>query len=105
MIPDAVSNWLELHSSLAEQLDEHPLYKDETVSYQKNLVQKYKLSYSSAQLEATDPIKSSKLLYNRIISEQPLNMGNYIPPFEYKNGLMHDAMDDKDRDLRWKVEL
>lgn len=104
MIPDAVGNWLELQNSLLEQLDEYPLYRDTTIMYQNQLVRKYKLAHSSAQLEAIDVIKSSKLLFNRTIGEQPLNMGNDIPPIEYKNGLIHDAMDDEDRDLKWKVE-
>lgn len=104
MIPDAVGNWLELQNSLLEELDESALYKDKTVTYQNQLVKKYKLAYSSSQLEATDAIKSSKLLYNKTISEQPLNMGNDIPPIEYKNGLIHDAMDDEERDLKWRVE-
>lgn len=104
MIPDAVGNWLELQNSLLKQLDEYPLYKDKTVTYQKQLVKKYKLAYSSAQLEATDTIKSSKLLYNKTIGEQPLNMGNDIPPIEYKNGLIHDAMDDEECNLKWNVE-
>lgn len=103
MIPDAVGNWLELQNSLLEELDESALYKDKTISYQNQLVKKYKLAYSSAQLEATDEIKSSKLLYNKTIGEQPLNLGNDIPPIEYKNGLIHDAMDDEERDLKWKV--
>lgn len=104
MISDAVGNWIELQNSLLEQLDEYPLYKDKTNTYQNQLVKKYKLAYSSAQLEAIDSIKSSKLLYNKTIGEQPLNMGNVIPPLEYKNGLIHDAMDDEERDLKWRVE-
>lgn len=104
VIPDAVGNWLELQNSLLEQLDEYPLYKGKTVTYQNQLIKKYKLAHSSAQLEATDEIKGSKLLYNKIMQEQPLNMGNDIPPIEYKNGLLHDAMDDDERDLKWKVE-
>lgn len=104
MIPDAVGNWLELQNSLLEQLDEYPLYKDKTVAYQNKLVKKYKLAHSSAQIEATDAIKSSKLLYNKTMQEQPINMDNNIPPIEYKNGLIHDAMDDDERDLKWKVE-
>ncbi|MBR9926394.1 MAG: hypothetical protein GYB28_15575 [Gammaproteobacteria bacterium] len=103
MIHDAVGNWLELQNSLLEELDESALYKDKTISYQNQLVKKYKLAYSSAQLEATDAITSSKLLYNKTIGEQPLNLGNDIPPIEYKNGLIHDAMDDEERDLKWKV--
>lgn len=104
MIPDAVGNWLELQNSLLEELDESALYRDKTVTYQNQLVKKYKLAYSSAQLEVTDAIKSSKLLYNKTIGEQPLNMGNDIPPIEYKNGLIHDAMDDEERNLKWRVE-
>jgi len=104
MIPDALGNWIELQNSLLEQLDEYPLYREKTVAYQNQLIKKYKLAYSSAQLAATDSIKSSKLLYNTTIAEQPLNMGNDIPPIEYKNGLMHDAMDDEDRNLKWSVK-
>lgn len=104
MISDAVGNWIELQNSLLEQLDEYPLYKEKTNTYQNQLVKKYKLAYSSAQLEVTDSIKSSKLLYNKTIGELPLNMGNDTPPIEYKNGLLHDAMDDEERDLKWMVE-
>lgn len=104
MISNAVGNWIELQNSLLEELDEYPLYKDKTIAYQNQLVKKYKLAYSSAQLEAIAPIKSSKILYNKTIGEIPLNMGNDIPPIEYKNGLIHDAMDDEERDLKWKVE-
>lgn len=104
MIPDAIGNWLELQNSLLEQLDEYPLYKEKTVAYQNQLVKKYKLAYSSAQLEAKDVVKSSKLLYNQTIGELPLNMANDVPPIEYKNGLIHDAMDDEDRNLKWRVE-
>src|SRR5690554_4483130 len=104
MIPDAVGNWVELHNSLLEELDEYPLYKEKTNTYQNQLIKKYKLAYSSAQIEATDSIKSSKLLYNMTIGEQPLNMGNDTPPLEYKNGLLHDAMDDEERELKWRVE-
>jgi hypothetical protein len=104
VLTEAVSNWIELQNSLLEQLDEYPLYKEKTITYQNQLVKKYKLAYSTAQLEATDAIKSSKILYNKTISEQPLNMGNDIPPIEYKNGLIHDALDDEERGLKWRVE-
>ena len=104
MIPDAIGNWIELHNSLDKELDEFPLYRKKTTAYQDQLIKKYKLAYSSAQLDTVDQITKSKLLYNTTISEAPLNMGNDIPPIEYKNGLIHDAMDDDQRDLKWRVE-
>lgn len=104
VIPDAVGSWLELQNSLIEELDESMIYREKTIEYQRKLVKRLNLAYSSAQLEVTDVIKSSKLLYNNTMHEQPLNMGNDIPPIEYKNGLIHDAMDDDERDLKWRVE-
>lgn len=104
MISDAVGNWIELQNSLLQELDESPLFKDKTMAYQNQLVKNFRLAYSSAQLEATDSIKSSKLLYNMTIREKPLNMGNDAPPIEYKNGLIHDAMDDEERNLKWRVD-
>lgn len=104
VVPEAVGNWLELQNSLFLELDEHVIYKEKTINYQNQLVRKFKRDYSSAELEAINTIKSSKLLYNRCTSEQPLNMGNDIPPIEYRNGLIHDVMDDDDRDLKWRVE-
>jgi len=104
VIPDAIGNWIELQNSLFEQLDEYPLYAEKTKLYQKKIVKLFNLSYSTAQLELADPLKDSKVLYNRTISEPPLNLGNYPAPIEYKNGLIHDAMDDEEQSLKWMIE-
>ena len=32
-------------------------------------------------------------------------MGNDIPPIEYKNGLIHDAMDDDEKNIKCQVSL
>ena len=104
MISDAVGHWLELQNSLLEQLDEYPLYKKKTEIYQKKLISRFRVAHSSASLNATDVIKSSKLLYNNTIIEQPLNMDTLTPPIEYRNGLLHDAMDNEKLNLKWKVE-
>lgn len=105
VISDAVGNWLELQNSLLDQLDGYPLYKDKTIIYQKRLIKAFRREYSSAQLQATDSIKSSKLLYNKTMNEHPLNLDSDTPPIEYKNGLIHDAMDNEDFCLKWRVDL
>ncbi|HBR1311164.1 TPA: hypothetical protein N3552_001849 [Klebsiella variicola] len=104
MISDAIGSWIELQNSLIEELDEYPLYAEKTKSYQRKIVKRFVVSYSSAQLNLTNSLKDSKLLYNSIINESPFNMGNIIPPIEYKNGLIHDAMDDDENNLKWKIE-
>lgn len=104
VIPDAVGNWMELQNSLCKELDEYPLYAKKTRHYQEQLVKLFKLHYSTSQIEFVDQIKNSKILYNKVITEHPINLDNSMPPIEYKNGLIHDAMDDEERDLKWRVE-
>ncbi len=104
MIPDAIGNWLELHNSLLEELDEYPLYRDKTEQYQRQLIKRLKLNHLSAQLNCQDTIRDSKIFYNQTMAEMPLNMGNDIPQVEYKNGLIHDALDNDKQGLRWMVK-
>ncbi|MDK9838545.1 hypothetical protein [Klebsiella michiganensis] len=104
MIPDAIGNWVELQNSLIEELDEYPLYAKKTKAYQKQIIKRFFINYSSAQINIKDQLKDSKILYNNTINEIPFNMGNDIPPIEYKNGLIHDAMDDDDKNIKWKIE-
>lgn len=104
VIPDAVGNWIEFQNSLNEELDGFPYFRDKTVEYQHKLVKKLKLNYSTAKLNSTSSTRDSKIFYNQMISESPLNMDSEIPPIEYKNGLIHDAMDDEEQNLQWRVE-
>lgn len=110
MISDALGNWIELQISLHKELDGYPLYKEETKKYQKQLIKRFKLQYSnekisflSAQTELADILKKSKLFYNHVMLETPLSMSNCTPPIEYKNGLIHDAMDDELNNLSWRI--
>ncbi|MCU4535807.1 hypothetical protein KTI96_01345 [Acinetobacter bereziniae] len=103
-IDEAISNYIELQNSLTEQLHEHPLYAAKTKDYQKRIIKILKINYSTAQLEAVDWLKSSKLFYNKTMVENSLPIDGHLPPIEYKNGLIHDAMDDEKQVLKWKVE-
>lgn len=103
-IDEAISNYIELQNSLTEELHEFPLYAAKTKDYQKRIIKILKTNYSTAQLEAVDYLKSSKLFYNKTIVENSLPIDGHLPPREYKNGLIHDAMDDEKQVLKWKVE-
>lgn len=104
VISDAIGNWLELQNSLNQELDEYPLYREKTNKYQDEIIKIFQRKYSTSKLKLSDIINDSKILYNETISEHPLNMGSEIPPIEYKNGLIHDAMDDSNRHLKWRIE-
>ncbi|MFK5948594.1 MAG: hypothetical protein QM500_07480 [Methylococcales bacterium] len=106
VISDAIGNWIELQNALIEELDGFPYFRDKTNEYQKKLVKRLKLNYSTAQLSCTSPERDSKIFYNNTIAELPLNLDSETPPpIEYKNGLIHDAMDDEDLDIKWSVDL
>ena len=96
VIPEAVGNWLEFTKSLNEDLDNSPIYKEKTKSYQAQLISQYKAKYRTAQIRSEDP----RILYNEITGNIPQAINNYTPHVAYRNGVMHDAMDSND-DLKW----
>ena len=96
VIPEAVGNWLEFTKSLNEDLDNSPIYKEKTKSYQAQLISQYKARYRTAQIRSEDP----RILYNEITGNTPQAINNYTPHVAYRNGVMHDAMDNND-DLKW----
>lgn len=105
VIPEAVGNWIELHNSLNEELDGAPQFRTTTNQYQHQLISQFKRRHAKAKRNFTDPIHDSQDLYDDVIGESPAAIEGYPnPPLEYKNGLIHDAMDDDEYDLQWRVE-
>lgn len=96
VIPEAIGNWLEFTKSLSENLDNSPVYKEKTKDYQTELISIYKTKYRKAKRNSTNPCD----LYDDIIGSEPLLIGSDRPHIAYRNGVMHDAMDNND-DLKW----
>ncbi|MBF7052435.1 adenylate cyclase [Halomonas sp. KAO] len=100
----AIGNWFELQNSLAEELDGAPQFRTATNRYQDELVTQYERKYARACRHVRDSKISSQDLYDDVISEPPNPMdGCSAPPLAFKNGLIHDAMDDEELNLKWEV--
>ncbi len=106
-IPEAVGNYAELTNSLLENLHNSPLYKEGTQQYKNQLINKFRRSYISFSISQPhlDKIAQAKLLYNTVIDEPPIPMqGINTVPQPYKNGLIHDAMNEEDQNLKWEID-
>ncbi|MDG2954777.1 hypothetical protein P7M11_08595 [Bisgaard Taxon 10/6] len=99
VIPKAIGNWLEFTKSLAQDLDNSPVYHDTTRKYHNELVDQYKGKYRTAKRNNKNP----QDLYDEIIDSEPFLIDNYRPPFSYRNGIMHEAMD-TNTDLKWDTK-
>jgi len=104
VIPEAIGNYLELHRTLQEELHNFPQYRTRTNDYQNALVSQFNRRFSRKKRGMTDYIKDSQDLYDEVIGEAPppMSNNNASPPRPYKNGLIHDAMDE-DGNLKWSV--
>jgi len=104
-LPEAIGNWLELHTSLIAELHGFPQYRDKTNAYQRQLIEQFKRRYSIRKRSIVDVIKDSKTLFDEVIGDTPPAMSNYLaPPMAYKNGLIHDAMNIEEEEIKWRVE-
>lgn len=105
VLPEAIGNWLELRNSLIKELNGFPQFRDTANRYQEQWIRAFTAQYRRASRNVANPLISSKDLYDQVTSEQPFGIEGYpTPDFVFRNGLIHDAMDDENRDLKWRVE-
>lgn len=105
-IPEAVGNYAELTNSLLEELSYSPKYKGITKNYKSNLINRFRRTHQTTSLKYSHlPEKvRAQILYNDFIDEAPEQIpGCETTPKPYKNGLIHDSMDDENDDLKWEI--
>jgi len=72
--------------------------------YVDELENRFRLEYSTACIECSHELNDSKILYNKTVgSPVPTLPGFGDTPDGFRNGLLHQRMDDPDTDLQWKV--
>ncbi len=105
VLPEAIGNWLELRNSLIEELNGYPQFRETVNRYREQWIRSFSAKYRIASREQGGFEMISKNLYDQVTSEPPFGIDGYPnPDFVFRNGLIHDAMDDEERDLKWRVE-
>lgn len=97
VIPEAIGDYLQFVNSLNQNLNYSSIYRDYTISYRNELISILENDYETAVIKQTHP----KIWYNETISKEAINLQNYQPDRVYKNGLIHDIMDDDEQNLKW----
>lgn len=105
VLPEAIGNWLELRNSLIEELNGYPQFRDAVNRYREQWIQAFSAKYRIASRKMGNSAVISQDLYDQVTSETPFGIDGYSnPDFVFRNGLIHDAMDEEERDLKWKFE-
>ena len=105
ILSEAIGNWLELRNSLIEELNGYPQFRDTVNRYRKQWISVFSAKYRSAARKQGSPNAISQDLYDQVTSESPFGIDGYPnPDFVFRNGLIHDVMDDKEQNLKWRVE-
>ena len=73
--------------------------------YREQWIRTFSAKYRSACRKKGDRTELSQNLYDQVTSETPFGVEGYPnPDIVFRNGLIHDAMDDDERDLKWRAE-
>ncbi|MCC5450702.1 hypothetical protein LMJ53_02995 [Rheinheimera sp. UJ51] len=106
ILPEAIGNWLELRNSLIEELNGFPQFRETVRKYRDQLLRNFSAKYRKACRKQGCALALSKDLYDEVTSDTPFGIDGYPnPDFVFRNGLLHDVMDDDEQNLKWKVEL
>ncbi|MBU2918092.1 adenylate cyclase [Psychrosphaera sp. F3M07] len=105
VLPDAVGSWLELRNAVIEELNGYPQFRGVVNQYRERWIKTFSAKYRSSCRKKGCPVDISQDLYDQVISETPFGIEGYPnPDLVFRNGLIHDAMDDDKLDLKWRVK-
>lgn len=105
ILPEAIGNWLELRNALIEELHGYPQFRDTVNHYREQWIKVFLAKYRSATRKQSSSTSISQDLYDQVTSESPFGIDGYPnPDFAFRNGLIHDVMDDEEQQLKWRVE-
>ena len=106
VLPEAIGNWLAFRNSLIEELNGSPQFKETVNRYREQWIRMFSAKYRTASRKPKSSTSVSQDLYDEVTSETPFGIDGYPnPDFVFRNGLIHDAMDDEEHQLKWKIEL
>lgn len=106
VLAEAVGSWLELRNALIEELNGYPQFRDVVSQYRERWIKAFSARYRIACRKKGSPVAISQDLYDEVTSEIPFSIEGYSnPDIIFRNGLIHDVMDDEERNLKWRVEL
>ncbi|HCA4923669.1 adenylate cyclase [Acinetobacter baumannii] len=105
VLPEAIGSWLELRNALIEELNGYPQFREVVSQYRERLIKIFSAKHRSACRKQGSSVAISQDLYDEVTSEIPFSIEGYPnPDIIFRNGLIHDVMDDDERDLKWRVE-
>lgn len=106
-IPEAVGNYAEFTNILLEESVRSPKYREITKTYKSNLIRRFKRKHQNYSLLYPNHsrIDCAKILYNEFIDEPAEQVQECeMTPKPYKNGLIHNSMDDENDGLKWEID-
>lgn len=105
VLPEAIGDWLGFINSSIEELHGHPQYMKMVERYREQWIRIFAAKYRSASRKQGNSIAISQELYDQVTTDTPFGIDGYPnPDFVFRNGLIHDAMNDEERDLKWRVD-
>ena len=105
VLPDAVGSWLELRNAVIEELNGYPQFRGVVNKYRERWIKTFSAKYRSSCRKKGCPVDISQDLYDQVISETPFGIEGYPnPDLVFRNGLIHDAMDNDKLDLKWRIK-
>lgn len=105
VLQEAIGDWLEFINSSIKELHGHPQYMKMVERYREQWIRSFSAKYRTSCRKQGCLTTISQDLYDQVISETPFGIEGYSnPDFVFRNGLIHEAMDDEKHDLKWRVE-
>ncbi len=101
----AIEHYYVALKTVKEEFETYRVPPTRTVQYAEEVIEQFQTKHRQASRNCTDVINDSKNLYDEVTSSTPQAFSGFdSTPMAFRNGLLHDGMDDEDKGLNWRLE-
>lgn len=105
VLNEAIEHYHIAIKTVNEEFRNYSVLQSSVNQYTDELIARFKTRYRYESRNCNDVIKDSKNLYDKVTVETPQTLSGFdATPLAFRNGLIHAEMDDKDKQLKWKLE-
>jgi hypothetical protein len=104
-IPEAISHYMQASKTVLEEFREYEVSENRYTAFTKEVLDSFGPKYRSAKRNMKEVIKDSQDFFDATIStEPPIFQGFDSTPKSFRNGVIHMNMDDKEVNIKWRLE-
>ena len=105
VIPDAINDYQKAIKTIRDEFKEYSVPVTRTEKFTNDIVRKFETKHRLHSRNCSEVVRDSQNFFDEVMLDAPNSFPGFDEtPSEFRNGLLHSELDDKNKNLNWRLE-